>query len=316
MRSVPGVLVDRVNIGGNETGQQSNFTMKGTRPQDAVWTLDGIVVTDMTLAGASPTYFNFDNFQEIQVSTSGQDITQPTGGLGMNFVVKRGTNLFHGAFRGYFGNDGLQASNVPRELAALGVTAASADHVNQISDYGFEFGGPIVVESRVVLRIVFEPGHPARLSHDARRCGSHRAEQPEPQGELAGDEERPLQLPVLRRLQDEGQPQPRHDGHHHQRADGARCIRATRTRAADRTACGRLPTIASSARTVRVGEIRVLQHRLPADARRRHEHERRPRSRDRHVVRLVQPESESASAAHGQRRREHVPQRPAAARTT
>jgi hypothetical protein len=144
MRSVPGVLVDRVNVGGNETGQQSNFTMKGTRPQDAVWTLDGIVVTDMTLTGASPTYFNFDNFQEIQVSTSGQDITQPTGGLGMNFVVKRGTNLFHGAIRGYFGSDGLQASNVPPELAALGVTAASADHVSQISDYGLEFGGPIV----------------------------------------------------------------------------------------------------------------------------------------------------------------------------
>jgi len=144
MRSVPGVLVDRVNIGGNETGQQSNFTMKGTRPQDAVWTLDGVVVTDMTLSGASPTYFNFDNFQEIQVSTSGQDITQPTGGLGMNFVVKRGTNMLHGAFRGYFGADGMQSSNVPSELGALGVTEATADHVKQISDYGFELGGPIV----------------------------------------------------------------------------------------------------------------------------------------------------------------------------
>src|SRR4051812_16931336 len=144
MRSVPGVLVDRVNIGGNETGQQSNFTMKGTRPQDAVWTLDGVVVTDMTLAGASPTYFNFDNFQEIQVSTSGQDITQPTGGLGMNFIVKRGTNMMHGAFRGYFGADGMQASNVPSELSALGVTDATADHVKQVSDYGFELGGPIV----------------------------------------------------------------------------------------------------------------------------------------------------------------------------
>jgi hypothetical protein len=32
MRSVPGVLVDRVNIGGNVTGQQSNFQSKGTRP--------------------------------------------------------------------------------------------------------------------------------------------------------------------------------------------------------------------------------------------------------------------------------------------
>ena len=29
MRSVPGVLVDRVNIGGNETGQQSNFASQG-----------------------------------------------------------------------------------------------------------------------------------------------------------------------------------------------------------------------------------------------------------------------------------------------
>src|SRR5215471_7594977 len=144
MRSVPGVLVDRVNIGGNETGQQSNFTMKGTRPQDAVWTLDGVVVTDMTLLGASPTYFNFDNFQEIEISTSGQDIAQPTGGLGMNFVVKRGTNLFHGAMRGYFGSDSMQASNVPAELTSLGVSNATADHVDRISDYGFEFGGPIV----------------------------------------------------------------------------------------------------------------------------------------------------------------------------
>ena len=29
LRSVPGVLVDRVNIGGNETGQQSNFVDEG-----------------------------------------------------------------------------------------------------------------------------------------------------------------------------------------------------------------------------------------------------------------------------------------------
>ena len=72
MRSVPGVLVDRVNIGGNETGQQSNFASKGTRPQDASWTLDGVEITDMAATGASPTYFNYDNFEEIQVSTAGQ----------------------------------------------------------------------------------------------------------------------------------------------------------------------------------------------------------------------------------------------------
>src|SRR5439155_247624 len=91
LRTVPGVMVDRVNIAGNETGQQSNFQSKGTRPADAVWTLDGVVITDMAAIGASPTYFNYSNFQEIQVATSGQDIRQPTGGVGLNFVVKRGT---------------------------------------------------------------------------------------------------------------------------------------------------------------------------------------------------------------------------------
>ena len=143
MRSVPGVLVDRVNIGGNETGQQSNFASKGTRPQDAVWTMDGINITDMAATGASPSYYNYDNFEEIQVSTAGQDIKQPTGGMGLNLVVKRGSNAFHGGVRGYFDNHAMEASNVPAELAATGVTAETSDHNKQISDYGFDLGGPI-----------------------------------------------------------------------------------------------------------------------------------------------------------------------------
>jgi len=143
MRSVPGVLVDRVNIGGNETGQQSNFASKGTRPQDAVWTMDGINITDMAATGASPSYYNYDNFDEIQVSTAGQDIKQPTGGMGLNLVVKRGTNDFHGGFRGYFDNHNMESDNVPDELRAVGITHDTSDHNQQISDYGFDVGGPI-----------------------------------------------------------------------------------------------------------------------------------------------------------------------------
>ena len=142
LRTVPGVLLDRVNIGGNETGQAPAMVSKGTRPQDTVWTLDGIVITDMAASGAPPTYFNFDNFEEIQVSTAGQDISQQTGGLGINLVTKRGTNQFRGGVRGYFANDALEASNVPDELQP-GVTPETADHNKQISDVGADFGGPI-----------------------------------------------------------------------------------------------------------------------------------------------------------------------------
>ncbi len=144
LRSINGVLVDRVNVGGNETGQQSNFVSKGARPQDAVWTLDGVAITDMTLTGSAPTYFNYDNFDAIHVSTAGQPITQPTGGAGLNFIVKRGTNLFHGGVHSYFDNASMESSNVPAELAAKGVTPETADHNKQISDYGVEIGGPLV----------------------------------------------------------------------------------------------------------------------------------------------------------------------------
>jgi hypothetical protein len=144
MRGVPGVLVDRVNIGGNETGQQSNFSSKGTRPQDASWTMDGVEITDMAAAGASPTYFNFDNFEEIQVSTAGNAVTSRTGGIGLNLVVKRGTNQFLGGVRAYYNDERMEADNVPDELRALGVTKDTSDHNQQISDYGFELGGPIV----------------------------------------------------------------------------------------------------------------------------------------------------------------------------
>src|SRR5258706_56325 len=126
LRSVNGVLVDRVNVGGNETGQQSNFVSKGTRPQDAVWTMDGVAITDMTLTGSSPTYFNWDNFEAVHVAAAGPAITQQTGGPGLDFIVKRGTNLFHGSAPSYFDNDPQEGSNVPAELAGTGGTPAPA----------------------------------------------------------------------------------------------------------------------------------------------------------------------------------------------
>jgi hypothetical protein len=166
LRTVPGVLLDRVNVGGNETGQAPSVVSKGTRPQDTVWTIDGIVVTDMAAAGAPPTYFNYDNFEEIQVSTAGQDISQQAGGVGINLVTRRGTNQYHGAARGYFTNDALEASNVPAELQPT-VTPDTADHTKQISDVGAEFGGPIRAD-----RAWFYASYSSQDIQLVRRAGS------------------------------------------------------------------------------------------------------------------------------------------------
>ena len=144
LRTVPGVTVDRVNIAGNETGQQSQYASKGVPGTQSTWTLDGVVVTDMAAVGASPSYFDYDAFDEIQISTAGNDIRQPTGGVGMNLVVKRGTNQWRGGFKGFYTGESLEATNIPDELAATGVTADTTDHNEDIQEWGGDAGGPIV----------------------------------------------------------------------------------------------------------------------------------------------------------------------------
>jgi Carboxypeptidase regulatory-like domain/TonB-dependent Receptor Plug Domain len=143
LRTVPGVVMDRVNIGGNETGQQSSFVGRGARTADGTWTLDGVEITDMAAIGASPTYFDYDAFEEIQVATGGNDIRQRTGGIGLNFVVKRGTNSYAGSAKGYFTGDGLESCNVPGELTGRGVNCDTSDHNKQIGEYGADVGGPL-----------------------------------------------------------------------------------------------------------------------------------------------------------------------------
>jgi hypothetical protein len=150
LKTVPGVLVDRVNVGGNESGQQSGFVGKGSLASDTQWNLDGITITDVNSNGASSSYYDFDAFEEINVTTGGGDLKVQTGGVGINFVTKRGTNQFHGLVRGYLVNHKLQSSNIPDELVGkikdpvTGANATSANHTDQIFDWGGELSGPVV----------------------------------------------------------------------------------------------------------------------------------------------------------------------------
>ena len=144
IRAVPGALTERVNIGGNKTGQQLVTVAKAARPQDTSWTLDGVEITDIASPGQSATYFNFDDFDEIHISTAGNDIRERTGALNVDLTVKRGGNQFHGDVHGYCSDAAMESTNIPTELTTLStpVTAATADHLTRNSDYGFDFGGP------------------------------------------------------------------------------------------------------------------------------------------------------------------------------
>jgi hypothetical protein len=145
LQTVPGVIVDRVNVGGSESGQQSNYIAKGATTGDNTWYMDGIPITDMSALGSSPSYYDFDMFQEMQVTTGGADAQQATPGVQMNFVLKSGTNTPRGSGRYYYENKDLQGNNLPDDLVEdLGGVSGKGNRLTKYADYGGEVGGPIV----------------------------------------------------------------------------------------------------------------------------------------------------------------------------
>jgi hypothetical protein len=148
LQGTPGVLVDRVNVGGNESGQQSSYVGPGSMMVQSVWSVDGVVITDMSATGTTPAYYDFDSFEEMQISTGGSDSTIATGGVVLNIVTKRGTNEYRGSARylqvpgGTQSNTSFSANDVP--AAQRPTFAGGSNKINKVEDFGGEVGGPIL----------------------------------------------------------------------------------------------------------------------------------------------------------------------------
>jgi hypothetical protein len=136
MQTVPGVQIDRVNVAGSESGQQSNMMTKGT--QGATFQVDGVNLTDMSALGSSAAYYDFDSFQEMQVITGGSDPSVQGSNAHLNMITKRGTNELHGNARVFITDHHFQSDNTPE-----GVALSSGNHIQGIQDYGADAGGAL-----------------------------------------------------------------------------------------------------------------------------------------------------------------------------
>ncbi|HJQ37665.1 MAG TPA: TonB-dependent receptor [Thermoanaerobaculia bacterium] len=153
LQQVPGVLMDRINVGGNESGQQSQFVSKGVSGDQATYSVDGVNTTDMIATGASSGYYDFGSFEEIQVATGGTDPRVQTPGAQINMVTKRGTNDLSGSARYYLADGEWQAEAEPTAEARGEDPARNpsnvpylikANEIDQNREMGFEVGGPII----------------------------------------------------------------------------------------------------------------------------------------------------------------------------
>jgi hypothetical protein len=144
LTQAPGVLTDRIQVGGTR-GRQARFTALGAGHRENDVVLDGVQITDMALAGSSPTYYDFDQLEEIQVVTGGTDVTKPTAGVSLNLVTRRGTNRPRGSAR-YLLTDGAFESSPDVDPADFppGQGEIETDRLESIESYGLELGGPLL----------------------------------------------------------------------------------------------------------------------------------------------------------------------------
>ncbi len=142
IQQVPGLMVSKENVGGNESVQLSGFQVHGSEREAQQYNMNGM---DMTLFehGIGLGYFNTDAFEEIQFTTSGISAEYSKGGMIINTVVRDGGDQFHGGVRYYYESPSLQSSNLNQELIDRGVSSTGGN-LDKLTDLSVDFGGPIV----------------------------------------------------------------------------------------------------------------------------------------------------------------------------
>jgi len=139
LQMTPAIQMDRENVGGVESGQQSGFVARGSTANE--WTIDGMQITDLS-SGSSPTYYDFDSFEELNISTGTLDVEHRDPGVVINMVTRRGGNKTSLGGRFYWTNSEWQKKVPQSILDNLGLSGYN--RANDIKDFGFNAGGPIV----------------------------------------------------------------------------------------------------------------------------------------------------------------------------
>ena len=129
LRGVPGVVVDRVDVGGSETAQQSLIVSHGDAGGGATWTLDGADVTDPAAVGATAFFPDVDALAAFQVRTGAWDVRVRTPGVQVEMSLPEPVPGLHGRVHLRHAGDPLQSDNLPPELQGRPFFRNRAEHV-------------------------------------------------------------------------------------------------------------------------------------------------------------------------------------------
>lgn len=140
---VPSLLITRPDVGGTSGGLQGTYSARGTSSAQNSQYLNGINVGDPSAIGAAGYYYDYDAFDDIQVSTGAHDITVPTSGVFLNMVTKSGGDRWAGSATVTWLGNATQWENIDGDLLRYGFRS-DTNSVDYTSDVNVTLGGPII----------------------------------------------------------------------------------------------------------------------------------------------------------------------------
>jgi Carboxypeptidase regulatory-like domain/TonB-dependent Receptor Plug Domain len=143
---VPGLVMSRPDVGGTQGGLQGVYSARGTASAQNSQFLNGINVGDPAAIGAAGYYYDFDAFDDIQVSTGAHDITVPTSGVFLNMVTKAGGDQWDGRGTFTWTGDQLQGRNDHDPFLQKYGFRPDGNTTNVVSDVNLSAGGPLVAK--------------------------------------------------------------------------------------------------------------------------------------------------------------------------
>ena len=138
LREVPGVVLDRVSVGGSETGLQQIVVSGGDAGGGTVWTLDGIDVTDPAALGSLAVFPDMDAVETVLVRTRAVDVRVRTPGVRVDLLLRPPPERFRGELHLRGSDDALQSDNLPAQLAER---PFFRNRTERLTELGAEAGG-------------------------------------------------------------------------------------------------------------------------------------------------------------------------------
>jgi len=138
LRDVPGIVLDRVDIGGSETGQQSLLVSRGDAGSGATWTIDGIDITDPAASGFAALYPDAAIAESVEARTQTGDVRARTPGVQVQVTLPQPLSRWAG--RVSIARSLGQSDNLP---AALSDRPFFRSRTRRSGELAADAGGPV-----------------------------------------------------------------------------------------------------------------------------------------------------------------------------